>query len=442
MTTNTNLINAEPTKNLFINMLIRDVPLNDAISDLVDNSVDGARRDLSSSDYSGYKIEITANADRFEISDNCGGIPVDIAREYAFRFGRPANMPKTPNSIGRFGIGMKRALFKLGTKFRIESTSMTSRFVLEVDVEKWQKTKDWEFEFTEVEENLAETPRQSRGTRIIVSKLTENVSKRFRLENFITSLSQEIEYDHIYSIANGMEILINGAKLKSRQIKLLSSDEIKTAYSEETSPDGVNVRIYAGVSGPNLEEGGWYIFCNSRLVLGPDQTFVTGWGTNDVTQIPKYHGQYSRFRGYVFFESQEPDLLPWNTTKTNVDIDSPLYQAIRVQMIRLARPVIDFLNKIHQERQNSRQEESERPLGSTLASAKKVSLQSVATAVRFVAPKPPVQTRTTPARSWRISYSKSIEDIQKVKSCLGVSKNEEVGEKTFEYYFKMECDGK
>jgi hypothetical protein len=39
-----NLINAMPTKKLFIDTLIRDVSLKDAILDLVDNAIDGYTR--------------------------------------------------------------------------------------------------------------------------------------------------------------------------------------------------------------------------------------------------------------------------------------------------------------------------------------------------------------------------------------------------------------
>ena len=39
-----NTVNSSPTKNFFINMLTRDISLNDAILDLLDNCLDGALR--------------------------------------------------------------------------------------------------------------------------------------------------------------------------------------------------------------------------------------------------------------------------------------------------------------------------------------------------------------------------------------------------------------
>jgi len=37
-------LRVDPTKDLFISMLVKDLSLEDAIHDLIDNSVDGAKR--------------------------------------------------------------------------------------------------------------------------------------------------------------------------------------------------------------------------------------------------------------------------------------------------------------------------------------------------------------------------------------------------------------
>ena len=114
-------INAEPTKDLFISMLIKDLPLIRSIIDLVDISVDGARRIGKKNDYGGLFVRLNLRADRFEISDNCGGIDVELARHYAFRFGRPAEMEPIPYSVGQFGVGMKRSLFKIQLLFLLKT---------------------------------------------------------------------------------------------------------------------------------------------------------------------------------------------------------------------------------------------------------------------------------------------------------------------------------
>ena len=83
------------------------------------------------------------------------------------------------------------------------------------------------------------------------------------------------------------------------------------------------------------------MFCNGRLILEADKSRTTGWGDGN----PQYHNQYARFRGYVFFDSDHAGLLPWTTTKSNVDADSPIFRAVRLEMLYMMRPIIDFLNK-------------------------------------------------------------------------------------------------
>ena len=82
-------VNANPTKEFFISMLTRDIDVRAAILELIDNSIDGAKRLRPEGDFSGLYIDITYDTEHFIIEDNCGGMGIDIATEYAFRFGRP-----------------------------------------------------------------------------------------------------------------------------------------------------------------------------------------------------------------------------------------------------------------------------------------------------------------------------------------------------------------
>src|SRR5256885_1211135 len=113
-------INARPTKSFFVDMLVRDIPLEQAVLDLVDNSVDSAKQS-NSNDFNGRHVKIDITPQIFGILDNCGGFSKDLAKKYAFRFGRIPQTPRTPHSIGQFGVGMKRALFKFGKHFLVRS---------------------------------------------------------------------------------------------------------------------------------------------------------------------------------------------------------------------------------------------------------------------------------------------------------------------------------
>ena len=70
-----NEIDAAPTKSFFIDMLTRDIPLDQAILDLVDNSVDGAkamRAEGGADSFEGRWVRLEFGREKFRIIDNCG----------------------------------------------------------------------------------------------------------------------------------------------------------------------------------------------------------------------------------------------------------------------------------------------------------------------------------------------------------------------------------
>lgn len=63
-----------PMKKFFISSLVRDIDLSKAICDLIDNSIDGAKKSGKNIEHNEYEIKITLNKNKFCIKDNCGGI--------------------------------------------------------------------------------------------------------------------------------------------------------------------------------------------------------------------------------------------------------------------------------------------------------------------------------------------------------------------------------
>lgn len=76
----TKMIKANPTREFFVNMLVRDILLKQAIIELIDNSIDGARTIKKDNDFTGLKIAVDFDGDSFCIRDNCGGIPLDTTK--------------------------------------------------------------------------------------------------------------------------------------------------------------------------------------------------------------------------------------------------------------------------------------------------------------------------------------------------------------------------
>ena len=441
MTKDPNLIDAYPTKELFVYMLVRDLNLGRAILDLLDNSVDGAHRLQQDNDYSNFHIRIDFDENKFKIVDDCGGIEVNVARNYAFCFGKPEGAEFTPGSIGKFGVGMKRTLFKLGKNFKVVSKTTSSIFEIEEDVDEWKSRKDdWHFKFKELDEKSSREISET-GTSIEINNIYENIASEFKLENFKTTLINEIEKAYSVTLDRGLNISLNGIPIRSHDFMLFNSDQIKPAHFHKVYDLGaypVTVRIYAGIANRDKAKGGWYIFCNGRMVLEADQTKITGWDEEfDDGKMRKYHADFAFFRGYVFFDCDDAGLLPWTTTKTGVDVDSPIFKAVKLEMISLMKPVLEFLTKLATERgeyENKEEREQEKIVELTPM----VKYSNASTNNFFIQPILNVERREPTTQ--RIQYSKAIDKVVTVKAKLRVATYKEVGEKTFDYFYQMECE--
>jgi hypothetical protein len=440
-------IDASPTKEFFIDIITRDIVLLDAVKDLVDNCVDGARAIRPNDDYQGLTVDIEITRDHFVVMDNCGGISVRVARDYAFRFGRAEGAPSVDGSIGQFGVGMKRAFFKMGDAFEVISKARDSHFTLRVDVEAWKVLKDdknrdlWEFEFVEVNEG-ENNPIENCGTTIEVSNLHPSVAEEFGSESFRTKLIGSLQEAHEQSMDRGLDIRVGNFALRHRMATLLTSADIKPLRIEQNFPVDqargitapVKLTLYAGVSDSKLEDAGWYIICNGRQVVRADKTSLTGWASviEEVT-TPKAHGQFARFRGYAVFESDDAGALPWTTQKSGVDLDSQVYLWALREMVPALRQVIDFLNALDAERDT----ESTR-LKSILESARPVTLSAVIPATRFYYPA--AQPTDSAPRTVRIQFDRDVDEVNFARDFFKVGSAKKAGERAFDYFIEKECD--
>jgi hypothetical protein len=431
--TDQSIVSAHSTKEFFIAMLVRDIGLVQAITDLVDNSLDGARK-ISSTDYSGLWVRIDFNKSEFKIADNCGGISLEVARKYAFCFGRPKDAPNTPHSIGQFGVGMKRALFKIGREFQVDSITKTEFFQLTVDVDTWRESEDWNFRFSKFGEHSPTESVIDIGTTITASKIHPAISTEFSSDSFATRLKSDIEVAHQKALENGLNISINGIPLRFKQSLLFSSDILKPAYEEfEVEKGDVKVKLYAGISDSSPSDAGWNIYCNGRVILEADKTSVTGWGEDDAVSIPIYHNQFSRFRGYVFFDSDDAYKLPWNTTKSAVDEDSPVWRTCRQRMLINMRPVIDFLNQLDREKDS----EQEQVYTESIQNSNQSPIEQLELS-EFSPPETPQRHYTPQKRN--ISYSVPADEAKRAMDVAEVSTLREIGEYSFQYFYKRECE--
>lgn len=443
-------VDAAPEKRFFVDMLTRDIELAPAIIDLVDNSIDGAKRlrpQEGDERFAGLWVRMRLDPEVFEIEDSCGGFDREHARNYAFKFGRDKDQPSTAGEVGQFGVGMKRAIFKLGRAFLVASTTGEDRWQVDVNVDEWLADEDdWTFPLHDANGDGLEAP----GTRVRCTELMAASRSRLGQSAFVSRVLREIAMRHAIALQQGLEITVNDRPLSPRAPTLLTSDALKPiAYGEalnDSEGRSVEMRLSAGLATADeddeetdtddpdlftgLDAAGWYVFCNGRALLFADRSRLTGWGE----EVPRFHPQFRRFRGYVYL-SGDSSAMPWNTAKTHVDEDSEIWEQTRHHIVDALRKSVTLMNRVKREVQQRPPED--RPLVSAVKTARPSTLESLAERRSFETPAAPPKI-TSDAK--RIAYSITSDAFARASAELGTDRPSEIGQRTFAYWMRREVD--
>lgn len=437
---------ARPTKAFFISNLTRDLSLEDAILDLIDNSVDAWVRlnnlDVSAEllrraahgtawkDEETPAIRVELSNDRFSIWDRCGGIPLDLAVTQVFRFGRTADAPTSTLSV--YGIGLKRAVFKIGSHIEICSRTPQTGFRVVIDVEKWAENDDnWEFPVEEIDP--ARTPEEA-GTEIVVTRLRDEVIQRLSEGTLLTRLSSLVGTTYSLFLQHSLAITINGNRVPPNPIPIGESEDVLPAR-RTLFIDGIEVEIFAGLAARkdgewNIDRAGWYILCNGRVVVSADKTDLTGWGTAGPQFVSKYRG----FVGVAFFFSTDPASLPWTTTKRGLNRESPAYQLVRRELALVARPVLSFLNQMYPS--DPAESPAEREVADKVRQAElsKIAAQPQRT---FAVSLPPRRRR---GDTVSVQFKAKRTEVDKIRTKIGRPDwgAGAIGRYTFDYFLRVE----
>jgi hypothetical protein len=178
-------IEAIPTKRLFIDILTKDISVKDGILDLIDNSVDAY---IWNEIPDRREIRLNISKDQFEIFDNCGGIDHQFLKTEVFRFG--AEIERNKPTLGIYGIGMKRAILKMGKTLLMETDDGKNYCKIHWDIDEWVKSEAWAIQFEYGDSGL---PNNGKGyTKIIVKDLYESVENKFDMDHFINEIKKAI----------------------------------------------------------------------------------------------------------------------------------------------------------------------------------------------------------------------------------------------------------
>lgn len=458
-------VNASPVKSFFVTMLTRDIKLEEAILDLLDNSVDGILRTRKparnrTKPYEGFWAEIKFDKHSFSISDNCGGIPWNL-HAYAFRMGRARDRkPDVSGTVGVYGIGMKRAIFKMGRECLISTQNGDNNYEVEITPQWINDEEKWE-----IPVNAAKKSQKEDGTTIVVGDLYQGIGKRFGEDAnaFKSELERMVATHYAFIIDKGFKVKINGDTVKPRPTKLIfhenpgKTPSIRPFIFKTKTDDGVEVFLAVGFTGPipsqdeiqdEQEEkkysslnAGWTVVCNDRAVLYCDRSELTGWGE---AGIPRYHTQFIAVSGIVEFRSADASKLPTTTTKRGIDASSTLYLQIKNKMREGMRLFTDYTNKWKGRAEESkRQIEAGEPLVFEEIKTKAkilpftVTKQTIPKGEQYK-PELPLPKKLE-SRKKRISFVRNAEEVSVVAEYLFKVPDVEaslVGEKCFDLVLK------
>ncbi len=438
-------VEASPVKSFFVHMLTRDIRLEEAILDLLDNCVDGILRTKKRRDgkkpYAGFQAEIEFNRDLFTISDNCGGIPWSL-HDYAFRMGRASNRPADkPGMVGVYGIGMKRAIFKMGKDCLIWTKNGEHEYDVHITPQWIGDEQEWKIPVKASQRSMEED-----GTTIVVGTLHPGIADRFSQDAkaFQVEMERMVATHYAFIIDKGFEVRINRSLVNARPTRLIFSERpggkkaptIQPFIFRTRTDDGVDVFLAVGFTRPipsqeeivNEQEemryssidAGWTVVCNDRAVLYCDRSELTGWGE---AGVPRYHTQFIAVSGMVEFKADDPSKLPTTTTKRGIDASSRLYLQIKNKMREGMLIFTDYTNRWKGRAEESKKHiEAGKPLSLEEIKAKAKALPLSATKRSFphgeqYKPALPLPTRLE-ARKRRISFVKDVDEVKTVAEYL------------------------
>lgn len=452
---------AVPTKQFFVSMLTRDISLDDAILDLIDNCLDGAMRLANGNDveYGKHYVKIRLSKDQFSIEDNCGGIPRDVAIKYAFKMGRDADDKRDSDTetIGMYGVGMKRALFKMGTDALVKTRHGDDTFEVHID-SKWLGDKEWSELPIKVPSNATEKLAKP-GTMIVVKDLYPGVAKHFANAAFVNEVETAISHHFTMFLQRGLKIEINGKAVRPVHVEVLVSKrkDGPAPYVYQKTIDGVLVSITVGLNTSrqyeadaddedgdfagqrNSATAGWTVLCNDRAVIVGDKSRLTGWGDG----IPLYHDQFIVITGIIEFRAKDAKKLPVTTTKRALDTSSDVWLESLVKMKEGMRVWISYTNqwKNHPREDQAIHWSDAKPMSLSKAieavsprAANKKSSGALEFDPRKVKGALPEPKESTPSGR-RIVFSRPAEEVRAVSKMLFDDPNEKpgiVGDKCFE----------
>jgi hypothetical protein len=334
-----------------------------ANNDIMDNSFDAFEKNSTKRPVIHIDYDFPVNGNEFNdsnyilIADNGGGFGDLETLKEGMRLGSESKTNEE-NLMGCFGVGLKAAGISMGkllvviTRTRVPEINESERFHTAImDLDKAEESKSWNFvnirPSTPDEIEIALTYKSD--TIVIISKLDRMKTKDARnfKQKIIKSAGEVFQY--LLSTEEGKKklgddgkaiVIINKTTIlrpidsMCRDIEgseLLNSGDLANDFLFEFNGVQLKLKWYYIPDVPDedtnenripsLKNQGIYVFRNNRLIT-----------SRDWLGVAIKHNRFNHFRGELFFDPADDDIVGTDSTKTQIFATSDIPDELRTKL--------------------------------------------------------------------------------------------------------------
>jgi len=315
MSTITKKINMTPDKSLFPKMGQTGYTVAEALSELIDNSIDASNGSVE------IKIKIDKQNGFILVEDNGAGMSEEVAAN-SIKLGSSG---KKEGHLGKFGVGLKSSCMSLGKKFTLETSPEGSEeeYVLVFDEDEFVSSGDW----SNFEMKIKGGAEKSKSfTRIKIEKL-----KIKFYGSFFETLKRHLSERFTPFITNGEVVIkINGENIKSEPFDIFPDS--KTPFSIKLS----NAEVITGWTGilkvGSVERSGFNLYRYKRLIRAHEKLGYV------------YHPSKMAITGEIHM-----DPIPVTINKREFETENEYYIEFFEKFSEYLKPILSEAQKRHQE---------------------------------------------------------------------------------------------
>lgn len=367
------------------NVLTQDITTLEALYDLIDNSIDAAKSKIAAAgdykkdqyglpeSYNGFEIEIKIGKNSLSITDNCSGIDEHTFQFGTFHTGKTSNHPF---GIGRFGVGLKRSLLKMGNSYEVAIDDASVQYIANFDKSNIGGALDNKM-FANVYPSTGKIF-SAFSVSDLHSEVVNDIHSVAWFENAVEGLNQRYG---LYA-QKGMAILLEDTFRGDQYtvdapLPKIREDGKFIPINKNILIHGVSIKIRSGIHQNYFFPGedqyslsknrtltaefGIYLICNDRVIVSASTASDYGWNA-------KWHSEYNGYICLVHFLAENPALLPLNSPKTAFRLDSPLF----LEFKQTLQPIADHYRSEIKKRYSGDKNKSysEKPKGKKSPQAK------------------------------------------------------------------------